>query len=52
MRLRISRESFLIFPTTSTLYAILGGIGAALTCGVVYGVDLALAGVVGAVDGF
>ena len=50
MILRIPRESFLAFPTPSTLYAILGGLGTALAGGVVDGVSLALAGEVGAGD--
>ena len=44
-------ESFLVFPTILTLYALLGGIGAALDVGVVDGVALALAGGVGSGDG-
>ena len=51
MRLRIPRWSFLVFPISSTLCALLGGVGAALDGGVVDGVSLALAGVVGAGDG-
>ena len=51
MRLSITIESFLIFTTPSTLYAILGGGGAALAVGVFYGVALALAGGVGSGDG-
>ena len=48
MRLRIPRDSFLAFPTPSTLYALSGGLGAALSGGVVDGVALYLAGGVGA----
>ena len=51
MRLRIPRESFLIFPTPSTLYAILGGIGASLASGVVDGFSPALSDGVGLGDG-
>ena len=48
MRLRITREYFLIFPTSLTLYDILGGVGAALGGGFFYGITIALAGGVGA----
>ena len=51
MRLSISRESLLIFPTSSKLYALLGGLGADLTVGVVDGVTLSLAGGFGAGGG-
>ena len=47
LRLRIPRESLLVSPTLSILYALLGGICAALAGGVFYGIDLALAGGVG-----
>ena len=49
--MRIPRESFFVFPTPSTLYALLGGVGAALAGGVVDGVALDLASGVGASDG-
>ena len=39
------------FPTPSTSYALLGGLGAALASGFVVGVSLALAGGVGSSDG-
>ena len=39
MRLRIPRDSFLVFPTPSTLHALLRGVGAALAGGVVDGVS-------------
>ena len=42
MTLRIPRDSFLVFPTPSILYALLGGLGAALAGGVVDGVALAI----------
>ena len=42
--LRIPRESFLVFPTSSTLYDIRGEIGAYRGGGVVDGVALALYG--------
>ena len=48
MRLRIPRESFLVFPTSSTLYAILGRFGDARASGVVDGVSLTLSGGFGA----
>ena len=51
MRLRIPRDSFLVFTTPSTLYALLGGVGAALVVGVVDGVALSLDGGIGAGDG-
>ena len=51
MRLRIPRESFLVFPTPSTMYDILGGIGDSLVGGVVYGVALSLSGGVCSSDG-
>ena len=44
MRLRIPRESFLVFLTTSTLYALLGGIDDSLSGGVVDSVALSLSG--------
>ena len=44
MILSMPRESFLFLPIPSKLYALLGGIGAALADGVVDGVTLALAG--------
>ena len=50
MRLRIPREYFLVFPTPSILYALLGGVGADISGGVVNGVSFALAGEVGAGD--
>ena len=43
LRLRIPRESFLVLPTPSILYTLLGGIGAALAGGVFDGVVLPLA---------
>ena len=43
LRLRIPRESFLVFPTPSLLYALIGGLGAALSGGVVDGITLAIA---------
>ena len=49
--MRIPRDSFLVFPTPSTLHALLRGVGAALAGGVVDGVALDLAGGVGAGDG-
>ena len=51
MRLRIPVESFLVFPISSTLYALLGGLGAAIAGGVVDGSALALSGGVGVGDG-
>ena len=48
MILRIPRDSFLVFSTSSTLYDISGGIGSALGGGVVYGFSLASSGGVGA----
>ena len=51
MKLRIPRESFLVFPTPSTLYALLGGLGSTLAGGFVYVFALALDGGVGAGDG-
>ena len=51
MRLRIPRESFLVFATLSTLYDLLGGIGSTLTGGVVDGVSSVLDIGVGAGDG-
>ena len=53
MILRIPRYYFLVSPTLSTLYALLGGIGADLSSGVVDGVApaLVLAGGVGASGG-
>ena len=51
MILRIPIESFLVSPIPSTLYALLGGIGAALVSGVVDGVALVLSVRVGAGDG-
>ena len=42
MRLLIKREYFLIFFTSSTLYALCGGLGASRGDGVVGGVTLAL----------
>ena len=50
-RLRIPRGSFLIFITSSKIYALLLGIGAALSIGFVDGVALALSGEVGAGGG-
>ena len=47
-RLRIARESFLVYSTSSTFYTLLGGIGAALDGGVVYGVAINLDGGVSA----
>ena len=47
----ITRDSFLVFPTPLLFYALLGGIGAALSGGVVDGVALALADGVGDGDG-
>ena len=44
MRLRIPRNSFLVFTTPSTFYALLGGLGDALSGGVVDGVALAFVG--------
>ena len=49
--MRIPKESFLVFPTPSTLYALLGGLADALDGGVVDGVALALFVRVGAGDG-
>ena len=49
--LRIPREYFLVFPTPSILYALLGGLGSDIAGRVVNGVALALAGEVGDVDG-
>ena len=45
IRLRIPRESFLVFPTSSTLYDLRGGVVASRGSGVVDGValDIALA---------
>ena len=51
MILSIPREYFLILPTSSTLYDLLGGLGASLSGGVVGGVALSLAGTVGASGG-
>ena len=51
MRLRIPRDSFLVSPTSSTLYDLLGGIGTALVVGFVDGVSLALTGGIGAGGG-
>ena len=48
--LRIPRKSLLVSPTPSILF-LLGGIGAALTSGVVDGIALYLAGGVGANGG-
>ena len=42
--LRITRESLLVFPTSSTLYTLCGGLGSALGGGVVGVVALALSG--------
>ena len=50
MILCISRESFFVFPTSSKLYALCGGLGADLGGGVVNGVTLALDGWFGAGD--
>ena len=51
MRLKIPRESFLVFPTLSTLYALLGELGSDLAGGVVDGIALYLVSEVGAGDG-
>ena len=51
MRLRIPRESLLVFSTPSTLYAILGGLVSVLASAVVGGAAHALSGWVGASDG-
>ena len=51
MRLRIPRESFFGFPTLSTLYALLGGLGASLAGSVVDVVAIALDGGSGAGGG-
>ena len=51
MRLRIPRDSFLVFPTPSEFYDLLGGIGSDLNGGVVKGVALALTSGVGACVG-
>ena len=48
MILRIPRESFLTFTTSSTLYVLRGGLGATLDGGFVDIVALALFGGVGA----
>ena len=47
MRLRIPRESLLVFHTSSTLYVLCEGLGYAIVGGVVDGVSLALVGGVG-----
>ena len=47
MRSRISRKSFLVFPTLLLFYALLGGLDAALSVGGVDGDALALASGVG-----
>ena len=51
MILRIPTEYFLVFSTSSPLYALLGRLSDALAGGVVDGVALALAGGVGDGDG-
>ena len=51
MRLRIPRESFLVFLASSTFHALLGVVGSAFAGGVVYGVALSLTGGVGAGGG-
>ena len=51
MILRIPRESFLVFPTPSTLNALLGGVDSALAGGVDDGVTPDLSSGVGAGDG-
>ena len=48
MILRITRESFFVFTTSSTLYVLRGGLGATLDGGFVDIVALALFGGVGA----
>ena len=48
MRLRIPRGDFLVFPISSTVYCVCGGIGADLDGGVVYGVAINLDGGVSA----
>ena len=49
MILIITRDSFFVISTSSTFYALLGGLGAALAVGVIYGVTLSLACGVGSV---
>ena len=51
MRLRISRDYFIVFTTSQKFYALLGGLGAALVGEVFDGVALVLAGGVGAGGG-
>ena len=50
MRLRVPRGDLLVFPISSTVYCVLGGIGADLDGGVVYDVDLTLVSGVDASD--
>ena len=51
LKFRILIESFLVFPTPSIFYDLLGGLDSALTSGVVDGIALPLAGGVGAGGG-
>ena len=50
MRLRIPRESFLVFTTSSKLYVFRGVLGAAFGGGVVDGFNISLSGGFGAGD--